>query len=198
MNKESKLLIIFTVFACICAITGGTFAYWAWNSSNVQNTLINFTVPQGFSCSADGGGNITSTTIKLAPAVCSSSPDTTKLIKRTVTVNRTISQPGDTVYLDLWLKVNSIDSGLNGTHNFKYALTTSASTCTSGTVVASGDFYGATAGTKKTLIDDKAYTTSGSETYYLWIWLDSAETGAMNQAFFLELGGSCTEQPPSS
>lgn len=194
-NKSLKIGIIFIVLAVIATLVGSTFAYWSWQSSAAQQTAVTFTVTAGFSCSADGGGNISPGDMGLAPATCTNS---TYAIKRTVTVSPVINQSENDVYMDLWLKVNSIGSGLAASQNFRYALTTSASNCTTG-VVSQGNFNGATTNTQKTLLHNKAYSQTTTETYYLWIWLDAAETSSdtMNQSFSMELGGVCTNQAPS-
>ena len=194
-DKYYKVGVIFIVLAVIATIVGSTFAYWSWQSSEAQKTAVTFTVTAGFSCSADGGGNIAPGDVGLAPASCTNS---TYAIKRTVTVSPTITNADGGIYMDLWLKVNSIGSGLANSQNFKYALTTSSSNCTTG-VVAQGNFNGATTNTQKTLLHNKAYATTTNETYYLWIWLDAAETSpdTMNQTFSMELGGVCTNQAPN-
>ena len=195
MNRGNKAIIILSILTVIFTIMGGTLAYWNWQSSTEQNTEVTFTVTAGFSCSADGGGNISPGDISLAPAACTNE---NYAVKRTVTVKPTINIDGD-VYMDLWLKVNSIGSGLAASQNFKYALTTSSSNCTTG-VVAQGNFNGATTNTQKTLLHNKAYSQTTTETYYLWIWLDAAETSSdtMNQTFSMELGGVCTNQAPTT
>lgn len=194
MNNK-KTIIIMIIFSIIFAVTGGTFAYLSWETSAAQQTAVTFTVSAGYSCSADGGGNITSEEKMLAPASCTNS---TYAIQRTVTVGPTITQSYTDVYLDLWLKVSSIGSGLAASQNFKYALTTSPSNCTTG-VVAQGNFNGATTNTQKTLLHNKLYSQTTTDTYYLWIWLDVAETNSatQNQNFSIELGGLCTNQAPS-
>lgn len=192
---NKKTIIIIIIFSIIFAVTGGTFAYLNWQTSAAQQTAVTFTVSAGYSCSADGGGNITSNEKMLAPASCT---NTTYAIQRTVTVGPTISQSNTDVYLDLWLQVNSIGSGLAASQNFKYALTTSPSNCTTG-VVAQGNFNGATTNTQKTLLHNKSYSQTTTGTYYLWIWLDAAETDSatQNQNFSIELGGVCTNQAPN-
>lgn len=67
-------------------------------------------------------------------------------------------------------------------------------------VVAQGNFNGAATNTQKTLLHNKAYSQTTTETYYLWIWLDAAETSAstQNQTFSMELGGVCTNQAPTT
>ena len=195
MDKEKKISIILISLAIVFTIIGSTFAYWSWTTNSAQQTAVNFTVTSGFSCSADGGGNITSNDKMLAPAACT---NTTYAIQRTVTVSPTITQNGLDIYLDLWLKVNSIGEGLAASDNFKYALTTSSSSCTTG-VVATGNFNGATTNTQKTLLHEKKYSTTTTDPYYLWIWLDAAETDSatQNQTFDIELGGSCTDEGPN-
>ena len=127
MEKEKKIAIVLFVLAIVFVIIGSTFAYWTWQSSEAQKTAVTFTVTSGFSCSADGGGNITSNDKQIIPATCTNN---TYAIKRTVTVSPTITNNDGDIYMDLWLKVNSIGSGLSNSQNFKYALTTSASNCT--------------------------------------------------------------------
>ena len=196
MNKQDKTIIFIIIAVAIIAVIGGTYAYWTWVSNSTQNTTVTFTTGAGFSCSANGGGNITSNDIALAPTTCT---DTARAIKRTVTVSPTITQNDGDIYLDMWLKVNSIGSGLAASQNFKYALTTSGTSCTSGTVVAQGNFNGTAANDQKTLLHEKAYSSTTTETYYLWIWLDAAETSSatQGQSFNISLGGLCTNQAPN-
>ena len=188
MNKKKFLLIIIVILLISVVTFGGTFAYLSWISSNDQKTMVTFATSHNFSCSADGGGNITSSNVSLAPTNCT---DSEHAIKRTVTVSPTISG-GSNIYLDLWLKVNSIDLGLSNSSNFKYALTTGSNSCTDG-VVNSGNFNGAGVGTHKKLLENIQYSTTTTSTYYLWIWLDEAETSAstMNQNFNISLSGAC-------
>ena len=63
MEKNKKTLILIAMFGLIIAIVGGTLAYWNWQSTEEQKTVVNFTIEGDFSCAADGGGDITSGTI---------------------------------------------------------------------------------------------------------------------------------------
>ena len=42
---------------------GGFLAYFTWQTSEAEKTNVTFTVEKQFSCSADGGGNISSVNI---------------------------------------------------------------------------------------------------------------------------------------
>ena len=197
MSKQDKTIIFVIIAVVTILVIGSTFAYFTWVSNASQKTTVSFTSGAGFSCSANGGGNITSNDIYLAPTTCT---DATRAIKRTITVGPTITQSDSDIYLNMWLKVNSIGSGLSASNNFKYALTTDGTSCTSGTVVAQGNFNGAAANDQIPLLEDKAYSSTTTDTYYLWIWLDAAETSpdTQNQTFNLELGGLCTNQAPQT
>ena len=188
-DKNKKIITVLVVLGIIFTIMGSTLAYWTWQSTNAQKTDITFTVASNFSCGVNGGGNITNSAY-FAPTDCTNS---TYAIQKTITTSIT-NNGSDPVYMDLWLNVVSIGSGLSNSQNFKYALTTDSTSCTNG-VQASGNFYGKTNGSKVNLLSD---VTSGS-TYYLYIWLDAAETSTstMNQSVNLTLGGECTNETPT-
>ena len=190
MDKNKRIITVLMILTIVFTITGGTLAYWAWRTTDAQKTNITFTITSDFSCSADGGGNITSGSVKLVPTVVSNTT-TANYIKREVKVTPTT---GKTIHMDLWLDIITLDSGLSNSVNFRYAFTTSSTSNTEG-VVSSGNFYGKVANDKVVLLRGKDYTSTTTETYYLWIWLDAAETDSatMNQNFNMKLGGECTD-----
>ena len=191
-NKNKKIILVIAILTMILTIIGGSLAYFSWISSEAQKTNIVFTVEKNFSCAADGGGSITNNDALIAPTLVNDNT-TANYIKRAIKVTPTINEAGTTIYMDLWLDINKLDSGLSNSTNFKYAFTTSSTSNTTG-VLASGTFNGKIAGDKVSLFNSKGFNSSNPDTYYLWIWLDSAETSSstMNQTFNLSLGGSCT------
>ena len=194
MDKNKRIITVLMILTIVFTITGGTLAYWSWRTTDAQKTNITFTITSDFSCSADGGGDITSGSINLVPTVVSSTT-TGNYIKREVKVTPTINTNGKTIYMDLWLDINRLDSGLSNSVNFKYAFTTSSTSNTTG-VITSGNFNGKKANDKVILLRSKDYTSTTMETYYLWIWLDAEETSSetMDQSFSLSLNGSCTDK----
>ena len=193
MDNNKRIITVLMILTIVFTITGGTLAYWAWRTTDAQKTNITFTITSDFSCSADGGGNITSGSVKLVPTVVSSTT-TANYIKREVKVNPTLNTVDKTIHMDLWLDIITLDSGLSNSVNFRYAFTTSSTSNTEG-VISSGNFYGKVANDKVILLRSKDYTSTTMETYYLWIWLDAAETDSatMNQNFNMKLGGECTD-----
>ena len=189
MDYRKKLIIVL-ILGVIFSLLGVTLAYWTWQSNNTQKTNILLTSTTEFTCSADGGGNISNTNY-FVPTTCLNQ---TYALKRKITTNIT-NTSGAPVYMDLWLNINSIGTGLTNSDNFMYVLTTEDNNCTDN-IVASGNFKGKAK-------DDKVELLSGvttASTYYLYIWLDAAETDSstMNQSVSLSLGGSCTNETPKS
>ena len=140
MDKNKRIITVLMILTIVFTIMGGTLAYWSWRTTDAQKTNITFTITSDFSCSADGGGDITSGSINLVPTVVSSTT-TGNYIKREIKVTPTINTTGKTVYMDLWLDIKALGSGLSGTDYFKYSFTTGASSPENG-VVYSGNFRG--------------------------------------------------------
>ena len=188
-DRDRRIITILTIFTIIFTFFGASLAYWNWETSEAQRTNVAFTVTQDFTCSVDGGGNITQTDAFIAPSTCTNSEHA---IKRTVTVNPEVLKDNINVNLDLWIEVKSLQEGLKNSDNFRYALTTDSSSCESG-VVSSGNLKNLTTGDTKTILK-KNYGATTTDTYYLWVWLDSVETSqtTMDQSFSLTLGGECT------
>ena len=194
MGKEKRIITVLMILTIVFTIMGGTFAYWSWRTTDAEKTNITFTITSDFSCSADGGGDITSGSINLVPTVVSSTT-TANYIKREVKVTPTINTDGKTVYMDLWLDIKSISDNLTISSNLMYILNTSSTDKDTG-VITSGNFGGLAKNNRIKLFTDKDYSSTTTETYYLWIWLDAAETSSdtMNQSFELSLNGSCVDQ----
>ena len=167
---------------------GGSLAYFTWQTSESQKTVVTFTIENEFSCSADGGGNISS--VNIAPTTCTGS----YALKRTIKAMPKLSVASH-IYMDLWLDINEIGTGLSNSNNFKYALTTSSTSCETG-LVTSGTFTGTKTGDKISLLSSQKYTQTMTDTYYLYIWLDKEETSTetMNQSFSLSLNGECSDK----
>ena len=186
--KNKNLIIILMMLTITFTIMGGSLAYFTWQTSEAEKTVVTFTIENEFSCSADGGGNISSANI--APTTCTGS----YALKRTIKAMPKLSVASP-IYMDLWLDINEIGTGLSNSNNFKYALTTSDTSCETG-LVTSGTFTGTKAGDKISLLSSQKYTQTMTDTYYLYIWLDKEETSTetMNQSFSLSLNGECSDK----
>ena len=191
MDKNKRIVLIVGIIVLILSIIGGTYAVFKWRSTDEQKTNITFTAEAGFSCSADGGGNINVGDKKLIPTYVNAE-SINNYIKQKIKATATITKDNITVYMDLWLDVKSISTQLANSDNFKYALTTSSTSNTEGLVV-SGTFKDGIVDNKVKLLSGEEFTTTKTNTYYLWIWVDPAETGMMEQEFSLSLNGSCAD-----
>ena len=186
-NKKKKNILIIAVLAFILLIVGGTYAFITWSSNETQQTNVTFTVTPDFSCSADAGGHITSNDRMLAPTDCM---DPEYAIQRTITTSSTTSND-KVISMDLWLNVNSVSANLLASNNFKYAITKNKNSCTSG-IINSGVVKDDIVNNKINLLEGAEYATL-SDTYYLYIWLDEAESNinTMNQSFDFSIDGKC-------
>ena len=193
-DKNKKIILVLVILTVIFTIIGGSLAYFSWISSEAQKTNIVFTVERTFSCAADGGGSITNNSAIIVPTLVNSNT-TGNYIKREVKVTPTINESGKTIYMNLWLDINKLDSGLSNSTHFNYAFTATDSYPTEAT--RSGNFNGKKVGDKVMLLNSETFSASGTNTYYLWIWLDAEETSSdtMDQSFSLSLNGSCTDKP---
>ena len=185
---NKRLIIILSVWTVIFTLMGGTFAYWNWQSTDNRKTNVTFTVNRDYTCAADSGGHITSNDVRLAPAKCN---DPVYAIKRPITTS--VTTTGDKVVsLDLWLNINNISTNLTNTPNFRWVIGKNGNNCESG-IIKQGDFRNIQ-DNKIDLLDGVEYATL-DDTYYLYIWLDEAETNnnTMNQSFDFSISGKCTD-----
>ena len=192
-DKNKKIITLLGVFTIIFTVIGSSLAYLSWQTSTAQQTSVTFTTEADFSCSADGGGNITSGSITIVPTTCDNSEH---VIKRTISTS--VENKGErSVYLDLWLDINNLGSYLSESENFNYILSTSNSCTDEESIVESGNFYLNSTGEKKRLFRDREYPSTSNETYYLYIWLDAEETeipptDTTTREFDLSLNGNCS------
>ena len=184
MNNK-RLIIILSIFTIVFTLMGGTLAYFNWQSADNKKTNVTFTVNTNYSCSADSGGHITSSDVSLVPAKCN---DPVYAIKKTIRTS--VSTNDDKVVsLSLWLNINDIDSNLANSPNFKWVFTKNGNTCNG--AINYGTFQNIQ-NNKIDLLDGAEYATL-NDTYYLYIWLDEAETNnnTQNQSFDFSIGGEC-------
>lgn len=213
MKDRNKLIIAIVAVLIIVALVGGaTFAYWTWVSNSAQQTNVSFTLPEdagGADMDADGDGNPdlyatlegngTTTATDLKPTTCNGS----NAIVKTVTIkyrNQTVQAATISATLNVTAFTARSTSYLPTSTTLgylKYALTTSSTSCTTG-VQKNGTFNGLTFSSTVTptnlpltlftqTISASADGAGGAEktqTYYLYIWLDSSyehtNTGSVN------------------
>jgi len=193
-DKNRKIITLLTIFTIIFTVIGSSLAYWRWQTASGEETSVTFTVASEFSCSADGG-DISNGSQMLAPTSCDNA---TYAIKRELTLTPRININDKTIYMDLWLDIKSLDSGLENNENFKWVLSNSASSCTGDAIENKGTFESVVENGQIILLDAESFTkaTQNVEPYYLYIWLDSAETSpdTYNQNFEFKLNGECYDE----
>ena len=198
MGKNKKLVYLITVILVMTIIiVGSTYAWLIWSSSEEDKTNITFTAKGSFSCSATGVNTIDGSNVTLVPTDCTKVENIGHVIKKEIsTVSKNNS--GTDAYMNMWLNVDGLGSYLANSDNFKYALTTTDNNCATD-VVSAGNFKDLATGGRVNILESKKITSTENNTYYLWIWLDKAETtppevDETTRSFSLSLGGECTNQ----
>ena len=197
MKKNKKLIIPLLLVGILVLIIGSTYAWLIWSSSEEDKTNITFTAKGSFSCSATGVNTIDGSNVTLVPTDCTKVENIGHVIKKEIsTVSKNNS--GTDAYMNMWLNVDGLGSYLANSDNFKYALTTTDNNCATD-VVSTGNFKDLAAGGRVNILESKKITSTENNTYYLWIWLDKAETtppevDETTRSFSLSLGGECTNQ----
>ena len=166
--KNKKLYITLFALSIIFLGIGGTFAYL---TTSVTATNITQVKAGNLTMTIDGGGNENAT---LFPSKCTSEYAIKKTIKASAK-----NTSGGKVSFSIGMNVATLSSDLKRT-TMKYALSTSATSCTDG-LIANGNFKDATQGSDIWIVknDYDDITNSGNtynKTYYLYIWLDESET----------------------
>jgi len=183
-DRNKFILSIVAVLLLILVIAGGTFAWWQWTSTT--NTAVTFTIAGG-KLTIDGGGNITGQ--KLVPT--DQCDHETYAIMRTVTLtatNETATSMTATVNLD----ISGVPAALK-TANLKYTFSETQS-CTTGS--PTGTLSGSSVQLTTFNVPAGTLPTAPlTKTYYLYIWLDSAETSTatQNQSFTITYTGALVQ-----
>ena len=197
MKENKKLIIPLLLVGILVLIIGSTYAWLIWSSSEEDKTNITFTATGSFSCSATGVNTIDGSNVTLVPTDCTKVENIGHVIKKEIsTVSKNNS--GTDAYMNMWLNVDGLGSYLANSDNFKYALTTTDNNCATD-VVSTGNFKDLATGGRVNILESKKITSTENNTYYLWIWLDEAETtppevDETTRSFSLSLGGECTNQ----
>lgn len=206
MKERNKIIIaIVIVIAIIAVVVGATYAYWQWQTSAEQQTDVSFTVQNDLSATLIGGG--TTAVSNLAPAACTNS---TYAFKKEILLNYQ-NGTSQAAKVNATLTVSGFNQPHSGSLDLSklhYVLNTSSENCTSGSILAGGtnsSFVknGALINNLK-IKDNIAANSSGSQNYYLWVWIDknytSMNTGntisdpMQDLTFKLTWSGSITNQ----
>ena len=182
MKINKKILLPILIVIWLLSIT---YAWFSWTSSN--NTNVSFDI-NGITVTYNGGDNISG--VKLLPVTNRADGVVAgTAIEKTITAQS--NKPN--VYMNLYLDIESIDTGLK--HNtFKWELVEG------NTSLGSGNFANANAGDTINLVTDEELTTTTS-TYKLYIWIDGNEHNPEemeNKSFEFVLRADATDQRPQT
>ena len=185
--RNKKLYITLFALSILFLGIGGTFAYL---TTTVTATNIIQVKAGNLTMTIDGGGN---ENVTLFPSKCTSEYAIKKTIKASAK-----NTSGGKVSFSIGMNVATLSSDLKRT-TMKYALSTSATSCTDG-LIANGNFKDATQGSDIWLVKndyDNITNTSNTytKTYYLYIWLDEKETQNLSGSISVNMKGTSSNNP---
>ena len=185
--KNKKLYITLFIISLIILGIGGTLAAFTASATATNITQIK---SGNLTMTFEGGGNVNAS---FMPAKCTSE----YAIKKKIVASAT-NTSGGKVSFSIGLNVTTLSADFKRT-TMKYALTTSSDSCTSG-LIANGNFSNATVGSDIWIVknDYDNITNSGNtytKTYYLYIWLDAAETQNLSGSISVKLKGTSSNNP---
>ena len=184
-EHRKKFYIIFGILCVIAAISGGTLAWYTWQSSN--NTTVSFTVG-GVDVTFDAGSDITSS--KLRP-VSTKEVGVEKgyAIEKTITASSPV-----TAYLNLYLTLETLPNGLKE-ESFIWEI------YKDNALVGKGNFKNNNQGDKITIASNQKIE-SATSTYKLYIWIDGTNFAnpetMQNQTFKFVLNADASDQEPAT
>ena len=185
--KNKKLYITLFALSILFLGIGGTFAYLTTSAIVTNITQVK---SGNLTMTIDGGGN---ENVNLFPSKCTSEYAIKKTIKASAK-----NTSGGKVSFSIGMNVATLSSDLKRT-TMKYALSTSATSCTDG-LIANGNFKDATQGSDIWLVKndyDNITNTSNTytKTYYLYIWLDEKETQNLSGSISVNMKGTSSNNP---
>ena len=185
--KNKKLYITLFALSIIFLGIGGTFAYL---TVSVTATNITQVKAGNLTMTIDGGGN---SNVTLFPSKCTSEYAIKKTIKASA-----VNTSGGKVSFSIGMNVAILSDSLKRS-TMKYALSTSATSCTDG-LIANGNFKDATQGSDIWIVkNDYDNITQSSntytKTYYLYIWLDEKETQNLSGSISVNMKGTSSNNP---
>ena len=185
--RNKKLYITLFALSILFLGIGGTFAYL---TTTVTATNITQVKAGNLTMTIDGGGNAN---VSFIPAKCTSDYAIKKKIVATAT-----NTSGGKVSFSIGMNVATLSSDLKRA-TMKYALSTSATSCTDG-LIANGNFKDTTQGSDIWIVKndyDNITNTSNTytKTYYLYIWLDEKETQNLSGSISVNMKGTSSNNP---
>ena len=165
MDKKRKLILTITVLFIGLIITGASYAFWTVSSNNksiVFNTASNLRKYITY----DDGEGIFSGSLQVGENYSSG-------IHTTISVSKSNEASRVTLTGTIYMDINAIGTNMQNSSALKWAVTSGTSS-NIGSLLAQGNFMGASAGDTLTLYPSFAITTT-VEYYTIWIWLDEEE-----------------------
>lgn len=172
MKKDAILFI--SIFCVLALISGGTYAYWMWQSDTNKSVIFNTSKSIEEYIIYDEGESHFVGDFQPSTNYCGGMSNTLSFSINTANANEEeLAQLNKGILVNtIYMDVNSIQSNISASDSVHWVLVAGDSNVCSG-YVATGTFKGVKSGDTITLLTDEVITTS-TKTFTVWIWIDSA------------------------
>lgn len=166
MNKKNAIILAISILFFGLLVTGGTYAYWSWNSNSSKTVVFNTAKDLQEYIIYDEGESTFVGEFQVSNTY-------TQGIHSTIAVSKTAEAANVDLVATIMMDINSIGSNMKTSPALKWVVTGGDSTNV-GSVLAEGNFVGTNDGDVLTLYPGIEVTQT-VEKYTVWIWIDASE-----------------------
>jgi len=163
---RKKLILIICVLFLGVLVTGGTYAYWTWNSDTNKNIVFNTSKELSQYITYDEGESKFVGDFKVSDSY-------TDGLHSTIAIGKKTEASDVTLVATINMDINEIGTNMKNSSALKWVVT-SGDSINPGEVLSSGDFLGVNNNDTMMLLPSVEITTT-VEKYTIWIWLDETE-----------------------
>ena len=166
MNKKNAIIMAIAVLFLGLLVTGGTYAYWSWNSNTTKKVVFNTSKDLQEYIIYDEGESAFVGEFQVSNTY-------TQGIHSTIAVSKTAEAANVDLVATIMMDINSIGPNMKTSPALKWVVTSGDSTNV-GSVLAKGNFVGTNDGDVLTLYPGIEVTQEVKK-YTVWIWIDASE-----------------------
>ena len=166
MNKKNSIILIIAVLFLGLLVSGGTYAYWTWNSNVNKNIVFNTAKNLQEYIVYDEGNSSFTGNLEVSNSF-------NQGIHSTISIRKTAEAANVDLVASIMMDINSIGTNMKQSSALKWVVTSGDSTNV-GSVLAQGNFIGTNNGDTLTLCPSIEVTTTEKK-FTIWIWLDGSE-----------------------
>lgn len=175
--KKKDVVLFAIIFLILLLISGGTYAYWTFNSQTSKNIVFNTSAGIEDIVVYDEGSSYFVGNFQPTDTYCGGINNTISFYRSTEGLTDSEIEEYNSINLSavINMDVNSIGTNIRSSSDVYWVITSGDSTSCTGSLSDAlnyGTFNGVSSGDVITLLSDVAVTTTEQQ-FTTWIWIDS-------------------------